>query len=584
MLKARGDTSWEQKQELAARQAENAAVQGAKNRQQAELAGAKAALAAWESAAQQTGITEQQRTEALLRASQERQRIRMMELTQGTADAKKGVEEQIAALSAQQAANTRNYDSWMGIERQKLAILRQAYGERSTQYQEELRREEEYQRQSADRKRQIDLETINSENAVGARRLQARIEQLQTELAAQRLTKQQEIALARQAADAEYAVEAGRLQGLIASLDKETDAYRKATEEKNKLDAEHERVTEQYNREAVQAAVQAGQRQQQVYQQAFEGISSSASSALAGYVSGSETWLHAEQQVARSILSSFTSMAEQMLSRWVATQLAERLASEQTQAAVAVAQEQGQSGLWTLLSRSIGLTQSANAAETAAAVASEGRKTAATVSGNTTRTASNTAAESTENSWFLVRAAKWIASELGLTAATDTQTASRLATQSAADVTSTAQTSATNVAEAMSYAAVGGVAAGQSVAAIPYVGWAMAPGVASSTYAELAAMGSMAAFDKGSWDVPNDMVAQIHQGEMIVPRTYAESMRANAGGGRSGGSSSFSATYAPTFHGAAGTDMKAQSRRDFETMKRWTTDQTRNGRLAVVGR
>jgi hypothetical protein len=94
----------------------------------------------------------------------------------------------------------------------------------------------------------------------------------------------------------------------------------------------------------------------------------------------------------------------------------------------------------------------------------------------------------------------------------------------------------------------------------------------------------MAAFDKGSWDVPNDMVAQIHQGEMIVPRTFAESLRANAGGGRGGVSSSFSATYAPTFHGAAGTDMKAQSRRDFENMKRWTTDQTRNGRLAVVGR
>jgi hypothetical protein len=105
-----------------------------------------------------------------------------------------------------------------------------------------------------------------------------------------------------------------------------------------------------------------------------------------------------------------------------------------------------------------------------------------------------------------------------------------LATQSVADATSTVQTSATNVAEAMSYAAVGGVAAGQSVAAIPYVGWAMAPGVAASTYAELAAMGSMAAFDKGSWEVPNDMVAQIHQGEMIVPRTFAESLRANADG------------------------------------------------------
>lgn len=535
MLKARGDTSWEQKQELAVSQAVTQAEQGAKTRQAAELAGAKATLAAWQSAAQQQGITEQQKTEALLHASQERQRIQMMELGEGASSAKRGVQEQIAALSAQQAADTKNYDSWMAIEQQKLSALRQAYGERSAQYQEELRREEEYERQSADRKRQIDLETISSENAVGARRLQATIQELQAELAQQGITKAEEVSLAQQAVETEYQAEAGRLSSLIASLDKETDAYRKATEEKNKLDAQHQAVVEQYNREAAAAAAQTAQRQQQVYQQAFEGISSSASNAFSGYMSGSETWLRAEQQVGRSILSSFTSMAQQMASRWAATQLAEQMASKQTQSAVAVAQEQGQSGLWQLLSRSVGLTTASQAGQTAAVTS-------------------------------------------GVTA--------RQSIQSSAEAQGAAVHAATGAKTVMSDAATAFSGTYSSVSQIPFVGWILAPAAAAAAFAAVAAYSSLASFDTGSWEVPHDMVAQIHQGEMIVPRTYAESMRSNggAGGGNGGSSSSVSATYAPTFHGAGGGDMRAQSRRDFEAMKRWTVDQTRNGRLAVRGR
>ena len=47
-------------------------------------------------------------------------------------------------------------------------------------------------------------------------------------------------------------------------------------------------------------------------------------------------------------------------------------------------------------------------------------------------------------------------------------------------------------------------------------------------------------FDVGSWSVPNDMIAQVHQGEMIVPNSFADVARSMFSGGGGGGGSSLS--------------------------------------------
>ena len=44
-------------------------------------------------------------------------------------------------------------------------------------------------------------------------------------------------------------------------------------------------------------------------------------------------------------------------------------------------------------------------------------------------------------------------------------------------------------------------------------------------------MAGLASLDVGAWDVPHDMVAQIHKGESVVPTTFAEGMRQSGGGG-----------------------------------------------------
>ena len=101
-----------------------------------------------------------------------------------------------------------------------------------------------------------------------------------------------------------------------------------------------------------------------------------------------------------------------------------------------------------------------------------------------------------------------------------------------------------------SNAAVAASGAAASVAAIPGVGWALAPGIAASTFAETESYAAAAAFDVGTSAVPRTGMAIIHKDEMILPPPQANVMRdALRGGGGNNGSAGSGLTlhYSPTF-------------------------------------
>lgn len=76
-----------------------------------------------------------------------------------------------------------------------------------------------------------------------------------------------------------------------------------------------------------------------------------------------------------------------------------------------------------------------------------------------------------------------------------------------------------------SFAAAGAVAAGASVAAIPVYGWAMVPGVMSSTYAEMMAMEGVIPAAAQGMVVPSDMLAMVHKKEMVLPADLSEGVQ-----------------------------------------------------------
>lgn len=78
--------------------------------------------------------------------------------------------------------------------------------------------------------------------------------------------------------------------------------------------------------------------------------------------------------------------------------------------------------------------------------------------------------------------------------------------------------------------------------AINVVQWIANTGATTANTIALFASKAIPSFDVGSWGVPSDMIAQIHQGEIIVPAGDAAQIRAGgavlgSGGGQAGGGS-----------------------------------------------
>jgi len=87
-------------------------------------------------------------------------------------------------------------------------------------------------------------------------------------------------------------------------------------------------------------------------------------------------------------------------------------------------------------------------------------------------------------------------------------------------------------------AGVAATAAMGSVAAIPFYGWAMAPGVGASTFAEAMSFSAAASAAQG-FDIPRGLnpVTQLHSREMVLPERLGDVIRgmADSPGGRRGG-------------------------------------------------
>jgi hypothetical protein len=134
----------------------------------------------------------------------------------------------------------------------------------------------------------------------------------------------------------------------------------------------------------------------------------------------------------------------------------------------------------------------------------------------------------------------WIATQLGIETASDVSNANKVASDETAALATMAISKTTSAGKIMDEAAVAAAATFASIAAIPIVGPELAPAAAAASYGTVAAMTSLLAVPLavGAYDVPQDMLAQIHEGEMVVPKTFAAGLRGeNSGafGGQGGG-------------------------------------------------
>lgn len=114
--------------------------------------------------------------------------------------------------------------------------------------------------------------------------------------------------------------------------------------------------------------------------------------------------------------------------------------------------------------------------------------------------------------------------------------------QTAAAVEQGVTQHAVGITGVMSNSAIAATAAMASVAAIPVVGWAMAPGVGAETYA--LGMAYLASARNG-YDIPAGVnpITQLHEKEMVLPEGPADVIRKLAESGGSGGAGGPLAIY-----------------------------------------
>lgn len=131
---------------------------------------------------------------------------------------------------------------------------------------------------------------------------------------------------------------------------------------------------------------------------------------------------------------------------------------------------------------------------------------------------------------------EWIIGELTKTAATETGNAARAASDISAGDTSAAAGAGAAKESVVQHAWSSAAAVYDDVSQIPYVGWILAPPAAAAAATAVLAFGSnIPGLAVGAWDLPNDMIAQLHAGETVLPADFASGFRSAVAGGNGGG-------------------------------------------------
>jgi hypothetical protein len=278
---------------------------------------------------------------------------------------------------------------------------------------------------------------------------------------------QQQIAAARESAEAELKLLADEMQAALNNNN--APGYNQASNQSLEVQARLAQQIQEIQQRAADATAAS-------WEKAMEPIASAFNTQIDAMMRGTESLRQAIGKVGASVIADFAHMAEQSAEKWVIAEIVKT-----------------------------GATQT-GAASREAIASTESGGLFSTIGGMLAR-------------WFGMETAKTAATTAGVATRT-TETAAGAAAGAAAEKTA----GATTVLGAAYKAAAGAYA---SVAQIPVVGWLLAPAAAAVAFGAVMAFDS---FDKGSYELPNDMIAQVHKGEMIVPAAQASDIRAMLGG------------------------------------------------------
>jgi hypothetical protein len=335
-------------------------------------------------------------------------------------------------------------------------------------------------RQAATEAAAITRSDVDTDIAISKMQLEARKSQLALDLAAHQINASQKLAIEKDLTKQIEALDVERLQAELATLQPQTAEYERVYNEIRQLRAKLNVDLAQLGKQAAADATRETRQQTTEWQRAVSEIEGAESSLVSDLISR-------RKSLSQSLLAIGAQMLQQELANDLKA-LTTKLALQNSEKAL----EQGG-----FVYHEIVEMMKARATQTAQA-----QQTLAVNAGNTARETSDAAAATQGRA----------------------QQAAVLGPAIDADAAKT-------------FSGVYGAISG-----IPYVGPFLAPAMAAA--AEETVMSKAASLDVGAWNVPKDMYARIHEGESVVPRDFADGMRASMAGGRdSRGSNNSGATH-----------------------------------------
>lgn len=193
---------------------------------------------------------------------------------------------------------------------------------------------------------------------------------------------------------------------------------------------------------------------------------------------------------------------------------------------------------------------------------------------------------------------QWLATQLGMTTATQAQNSIRLASTASSATAGAAIASTAGTAQIATNAAVGAAGAFAATAPIPFVGPALAPGIAAAAMAAILGFGSLLSAE-GGMDIPSGQnpLTQLHEEEMVLPKGLANPLRsmlagagprqngmadaarsAGAAAAQSSNNQANSFSFAPQIT-SNDPSLESMLSKEGSAMRRWFNRQVRSGKI-----
>ena len=431
---------------------------------------------------------------------QERDRLQVQANKAGQTEAVAGTREQVSEINAQA-----NIGMVQRIEQdraawQALIDQHKVSGAQLVDVQRQVNQlTAQLQKEQATEAASIARNDADTDIAISRLKIEAQKQALDTDLELHRINAAQKLQILKDLTNQEFSITLGELQKELGGLANQPIEYEKVYNQIRELKAKNVEDMAALGRLGTADAAREAQQQVTAWKSAVSEITSAESSLV-------NNILNSQQKLSQTLLQ----VAGQFVEREIANDLkyyTMRALLGNSDKATEAAREQA--GLLVHMTTQAAMTDS-------------------TAAGNAARSALDASSHESFIEQIFETLGQWLGFETSKTAA--------VVTGNSASASSDAAAALVAKSGAQAYASEAATAAMASVAAIPLVGWAMAPEVGASVFAEATGFASAAG---GIYDIPSDnFMVNAHAGEAMMPANIAGPMRdffSNGGGSAGGG-------------------------------------------------